>query len=230
MLNSIDNYYPSQPNIIKRTSSGIQNTRIEDEMFVSRELFFTGDVNDDTCTSLIKQLMYLEKEDEDAPVKLYISSPGGVIDSGLALYDYLRMVKNPIQTICIGLAASMGAILFLAGDERLMLPHSNIMIHDPSFGPFDVKGIKALELNDKVKDLLRDREILTQIISDRTGIDIEMVKSMTATDTYLSAEESLREGIATGIIETNGNKGSVRIRKKAIEKEVTVIDDQDIRR
>ena len=119
-------------NIIKETVRGFDVVTIEDELLRNREIFLTEEVNKSTSNELIKELMYLEMEDDSAEITLYINSPGGDVVSGLAVYDYLTLMKAPIRTVSIGCAASMGAILFLAGDKREMLPHTQIMIHDPS--------------------------------------------------------------------------------------------------
>ena len=116
------------PNILKETVRGIQPILIEDEMLQHREVFLIEEVNRKSATDMIKQLMYLDRIDTGKPVTVYINSPGGEVVSGLAVYDYIKVMKSPVNTVCMGSAASMGAILFLAGKERSMLKNSEIMI------------------------------------------------------------------------------------------------------
>ena len=121
------------PNILEETSRGIQSYAIEDMMLKNREIFLTSAINDQSAVDTIKQLMYLDHKSAD-PVTIYINSPGGSVISGMAIYDYIRLMRSPVTTVCVGTAASMGAILFLSGSRRMMLPHSKVMIHDPYFG------------------------------------------------------------------------------------------------
>lgn len=190
-----------QPNILKETVRGIQPIAIEDELLRHREVFLTEEVNRKTAMELLKQLMYLEKEGPGEPVTIYINSPGGEVSSGLALYDYIRMMQSPVNTVCIGSAASMGAILFLAGEERSMLKNSEIMIHDPSFSAGDLGGKKPLEIREKLNQLMSVRDKLSAIIAERTGMTKAQVCRQTKKDTYLNAEEALKCKIATKIVE-----------------------------
>lgn len=190
-----------QPNILKETVRGIQPVTIEDEMLCHRKVFLTETVNRKTAEELLKQLMYLEREEPGEPVTLYVNSPGGEVISGLSVYDYIGVMKSPVNTVCIGSAASMGAILFLAGEERSMLKNSEIMIHDPSFAAGDIGGKKPLEIQEKLDKLMAVRDKLAEIIAERTGMTKEQVCRRTESDTYLNAQEALECGIATKIIE-----------------------------
>lgn len=190
-----------QPNILRETVKGVQPIMIEDEMLQHRELFLTEEVNRKTATELIMQLMYLDRTDTEEPVTIYINSPGGDVVSGLAVYDYISVMKAPVNTVCMGQAASMGAILFLAGEERSMFRNSEIMIHDPSFAGMDIGGKKPLEIREKLDQLMDIREKLTEIISERTAMSKKQVYRRTQKDSYLNAEEALKCGIATKIIE-----------------------------
>ncbi len=185
-------------NIIKETVRGFDCIAIEDELLTSREIFLVNEVNPVTSNELIKQLMYLEKQNNDE-ITLYINSPGGDVTSGIAVYDYINLMRSPVKTICIGTAASMGAILFLAGKERLMLPRTRIMIHDPSYGKRDIGGHKPHQIQRELEELNKSREMLAQIISDRTGKPLEEVYEVTAEDTYYNADEAIEFGLATGI-------------------------------
>lgn len=195
--------------IIKETVRGIDIVDLEDELLQSREIFLTGGVDANTTNELIKQLMYLEREDDEAEITLYINSPGGEVTSGLAVYDYMTLMKAPIRTVSIGTAASMGALLFLAGDKRQMLPHTRIMIHDPSYSNADMSGKKPHEIQHELDKLNETRQIIAQIISEKTGKTLEQVYEVTANDTYYNAEEALKFGLATEIIDSEsfGKRG-----------------------
>ena len=195
--------------IIKETVRGIDIVDLEDELLQSREIFLTGGVDANTTNELIKQLMYLEREDDEAEITLYINSPGGEVTSGLAVYDYMTLMKAPIRTVSIGTAASMGALLFLAGDKRQMLPHTRIMIHDPSYSNADMSGKKPHEIQHELDKLNETRQIIAQIISEKTGKTLEEVYEVTAYDTYYNAEEALKFGLATEIIDSEsfGKRG-----------------------
>lgn len=189
------------PNILKETVRGIQPVLIEDEMLQNREIFLMEEVNRKTATEVIKQLMYLERAEEGEPITMYINSPGGEVVSGLAVYDYIKVMKSPVNTVCVGSAASMGAILFLAGEERSMLKNSEIMIHDPSFSAGNIGGKKPLEIREKLEQLMEVREKLAEIIAERTGMTKKQVYQKTEKDSYLNAPDSLKYGIATKILE-----------------------------
>lgn len=188
------------PNVLKETVRGLEVVSIDDDMMRRREIFLTSGVDAASSAILIKQLMYLERESPGEPITLYISSPGGEVVSGLAVYDYIRIMESPVNTVCIGTAASMGAILFLAGEERKMMPHTKVMIHDPSYANYGGTGEKPLEIKQKLDSLMNVRKILAEIISERTGMSMRQVYSKTKTDTYLSAKEALRLNVATEII------------------------------
>lgn len=189
------------PNILEETSRGIQAIGIEDSLLKTREIFLTTEINSDSSADLLKQLIYLERVDDEKPITLYISSPGGEVTSGLAVYDYIRMMKSKVITVCIGTAASMGAILFLAGDERKMLPHTKIMIHDPSYGNASMGGMKPLEIRDRLDGLMQSRKILAEIIAERSGMNLKKVYEKTRRDSFLNAKEAIKIGIATEILE-----------------------------
>ena len=191
-------------NIIKETVRGFDVVTIEDEMLRSREIFLVDEVDPHSSNELLKQLMYLEREDDTKEIKLYINSPGGEVISGLAVYDYISLMKAPVTTVCIGTAASMGAILFLAGQKRQMLPHTRLMIHDPSFARAEFGGRKSHEIQHELDKLNETRESLARIISEKTGKTIEEVYAVTADDTYYSAEEAIEFGLATEIIKKGG--------------------------
>lgn len=187
-------------NILKETVRGTDCIKIEDELLSRREVFLTEEVNPETSNELIKQLMYLERQDSGKEITLYINSPGGEVISGLAVYDLISLMKSPVRTVCTGTAASMGAILFLAGKKREMLPHTRLMIHDPSFGGGSIGGKKSHELRHELEKLDEVREALAKIIAEKTGRPLEEIYDVTSDDTFYSAEEAITFGLATGIM------------------------------
>lgn len=187
-------------NILKETVRGIDCIRLEDEFLKDREIFLTEEVNAQTSNELIKQLMYLERQDSESEVTIYINSPGGEVISGLAVYDYIGMMKAPVRTVCIGTAASMGAILFLAGAKRQMLSHTRLMIHDPSYSHNDIGGRKPHEIQHELDKLNETREALARIIAEKTGRSIDEIYKVTADDTFYSAQEAIDFGLATEIL------------------------------
>ncbi|MGN0617759.1 MAG: ClpP family protease [Ruminiclostridium sp.] len=187
-------------NILKETVRGIQTVSIEDELLSNREIFLTEQVDAATSNELLKQLMYLERQDCQKEITIYINSPGGEVISGLAVYDYISIMKSPVKTVCTGTAASMGAILFLAGKERLMLPHTRLMIHDPSYSHNDIGGRKPHEIQRELDKLNETREALARIIAEKTGKSLEEIYEVTASDSFYSAKEAIEFGLATGIM------------------------------
>lgn len=190
------------PYIIKETSAGLHQIRVGDALLDKRDVYLTEEVNTETATALIQQFMYLEKENPGAPINFYINSPGGSVKDGLAVYDVIRLMKSPVTTICIGLAASMGAVLFLAADQRLMLAHSEIMIHDASFGKAEFSGLKPDEIQQKTDDLMKTCKTLRALVAERTGLSAEVVEEKMKTDSYFKADEAMEMGIATGLLST----------------------------
>ena len=190
-------------NAILESPRGPVVVPLDDKLLDERNLFLTSEVNTDSMTSLIKQVKYLtgdSREDKDKEITLYINSPGGDVTSGLALYDCLVASQAPIKTVCIGIAASMAAILFLASDNRTMLPHTRLMIHDPAFlNTSGFSGKKPHELQQEVDNLNRVKETLAEIIAEKTGKTLEEICEVTANDTYFSAQEALEFGLATEI-------------------------------
>ncbi len=186
--------------ILKESVRGIERIDIEDELLSGREIFLVDSVDAKTSNELIKQLMYLQREDSTKEITLYINSPGGEVISGLAVYDYISMMTAPVKTVCIGTAASMGAILFLAGKKRVMLPHTRLMIHDPSYSHNDIGGRKPHEIQHELDKLNETREALAKIIAEKTGKSLDEIYEVTADDTYYSAQEAIDFGLATDIM------------------------------
>lgn len=192
------NIYQMMPVIIKETSIGYLKTSIADELFKKREIQCIGEITDELVYSLILQLRYLQADNPKEEIVIHINSPGGEVASGLALYDVMKAISCPVKTICEGTAASMAAILFLAGDKREMLPHAKVMIHDPLI--HGSIGGNALQIERISKDLLKTREIIGTIIAEHTGRTLDEVYEKTAADSYFDAEECIRWGLADGIV------------------------------
>ena len=190
----------SSPCIIRESTRGFDQIPIEDELLVSREIFLTEPVDPGTMKELFRQLLFLSREDPGERITLYINSPGGEVMSGLAVYDYMKLIPTPVRTVCIGEAASMGAILFLAGDERIMFPDSRIMIHDPAFGNGLKAGMKPDEMDEVLAHLKKTRDRAVDIISSVTGRTQEEVREKTRKDSFFSAEEAVDFGLATSIV------------------------------
>lgn len=186
------------PNVIRETVNGYFLTSIRDEMFKRREVDCKGEIDRETVNDLIAQLLQLEHEDPDEEITLYINSPGGSVVDGLALYDVMQSISCPIRTVCIGMAYSMGAILFVAGDKRDMLPHSKIMIHDPLVT--HIEG-SALQVQTQSQKLLEVRKATNEILARHTGKTIKQIEAKTCQDSYFTAKEAVKFGLADNIIE-----------------------------
>lgn len=185
-------------NILKSSVRGTDLIPLEDMLLEESEIFLVGEINQNTVGNLIQKLMYLDSKDL-GEITLYINSPGGEVISGLAVYDYIKIMKSPVRTVTVGDAASMGAIIFLAGEKREMLPHTRILIHDPSYGHLDISGKKPHEIQRGVDSLNKIRETLAEIIADKTGKNLDEIYKITAEDNYFTAGEAVDFGLATGI-------------------------------
>lgn len=188
----------NEPRIITETSSGLFFSTLQDEMLTRREIECIGEINAESVNSLISQIRYLARAEPGKEITIYINSPGGEVSSGLALYDVMKAVKCPIRTVCVGIAASMGAVLFAAGDQRDMLPHARIMIHDPLIPR---TGGNALGLKAISDSLMRTREITGNILAKHTGRTLDEIFEKTAVDSYFYADEAVEFGLADRIIE-----------------------------
>ena len=190
-------YIANEARIIKETSRGYDLIPIQDEMLSHREVELVGEVDAGTVNALVRELRYLQREDPDGEITLYINSPGGSVDSGLALYDVMQAVSCPIRTVCVGLAASMAALIFVSGNRRDMLPHSRLMIHDPLIVQ---TGGSALRIKAVSDDLMETRKIVAEVIAQHAGKSLEEVLEKTATDSFFRAEEAVVYGLADNII------------------------------
>lgn len=186
------------PEIIKETSSGYVRETIPESMFRNREIMCIGEITEELANSLILQFRYLDRESPEQEITMYINSPGGEVSGGLALYDVMQAASCPVRTVCMGTAASMAAILFLAGKRRGMLPHANVMIHDPLVK--NPAGASALAMERISRNLMKTREIIAGIIAEHTGRSMEEVYEKTMQDSFFDAKESIAWGLADEII------------------------------
>ena len=171
-------------------------------MLKDRIIFLGEDVNPTTSSLIIAQLLFLESEDPDKEIYLYINSPGGSITDGMGIIDTMNYIKCPVSTICIGMAASMGAALLAAGEKgkRFATPNAEILIHQPLIGGGGISG-QATEVKIHADHLVKTREKLNKFLSERTGQSIETIEKDTERDNYMTAEEALKYGLIDGIME-----------------------------
>lgn len=186
------------PNVLKETCEGTACIPLRDMLFQRREVYLYGEITQESAHAVIMQLRYLSLADPETEITLYIDSPGGEADSGLAIYDMMQAISSPVRTVCTGTAASMAAILFAAGDYREMLKHSHIMIHDPLI-PGGVGGT-ALKIDQAAKNIMGLRKTLAEILAKHTGHTVREVYEKTATDYYFDACEAFAWGLSDGEI------------------------------
>ena len=181
------------PYVVEQTSRGERSYDIFSRLLNDRIIVLSDEVNDATASLVVAQLLYLEGQDPDKDIHLYINSPGGSISAGMAIYDTMQFVKCDVSTICIGMAASMGAFLLAAGakGKRLTLPNSEIMIHQPSGGS---QG-QVTDIKIQAEHILRTKAKMNRILSENTGKDIATIERDTDRDNYLSAEEARVYGL-----------------------------------
>ena len=187
------------PMVVEQTGRGERSYDIYSRLLKDRIIFLGSAINDDVANLIVAQLLFLESEDPEKDVFLYINSPGGVVSAGLAIYDTMQYIKPAVSTICTGLAASMGSFLLAAGADgkRIALPNSRIMIHQPSGG---AQG-QATEIQIHAKELLYTRERLNGILAKHTKQPLDVIEKDTDRDNFMSAEEALKYGIVDKIIE-----------------------------
>ncbi|MGN0571488.1 MAG: ATP-dependent Clp endopeptidase proteolytic subunit ClpP [Candidatus Fimenecus sp.] len=185
------------PYVVEQTSRGERSYDIYSRLLNDRIIVLSDEVNDATASLVVAQLLYLEGQDNEKDISLYINSPGGSVTAGLAIYDTMQYIKCDVSTICMGMAASMGAFLLSSGakGKRYALPNSEIMIHQPSGG---AQG-QATEIDIVARHILRTREKLNKILAENTGKPIEQIARDTERDNFLSAEEALEYGLVDKI-------------------------------
>jgi ATP-dependent Clp protease, protease subunit len=187
------------PTVIEQTHRGERGWDIFSRLLKDRIIFLGSAVNDDVANTIIAQMLFLESEDPDKDIMLYVNSPGGVVTAGLAIYDTMQHVKCPVSTICMGQAASMGAILLAAGanKKRFSLPHARILIHQP-LGGFSGQ---ASDIDIQAKEILRTRERLNEIIAHHTGQALDKVRHDTDRDYYMGADEAKKYGLIDDVLQ-----------------------------
>ena len=187
------------PTVVEQTGRGERAYDIYSRLLKDRIIFLSDEVNDTTAILVVAQLLFLEAEDPDKDIHLYINSPGGSVTAGMAIYDTMQYIKPDVSTICIGMAASMGAFLLNAGakGKRFALPNSEIMIHQPLGG---AKG-QATDIEIHAKWILKIKERLNKILSERTGQPIEKIQEDTERDNFMSAQEAKEYGLIDEVIE-----------------------------
>lgn len=190
---------PLVPVVVEQTNRGERSYDIYSRLLNDRIVFLADEVNDATASLVVAQLLYLEAQDPDKDIYLYINSPGGSVTAGFAIYDTMNYIKCDVSTICVGMAASMGAFLLSSGakGKRFALPNSEIMIHQPLGG---MQG-QATDLKIAADHILRTRERLNKILSDNTGKDLSVIAADTERDNWMTAAQALEYGLVDKVIE-----------------------------
>ncbi len=187
------------PYVIEQTGRGERSYDIYSRLLKDRIIFLGSEIVDDVANSIVAQMLFLESEDPDKDINIYINSPGGSVTAGLAIYDTMQYIKPQVSTICVGLAASMAAILLAGGakGKRLALPNAEVMIHQPLGG---ARG-QASDIEIQAKNIIKTKERMNRILASHTGQDYETVARDTDRDNYMNADEALKYGLIDKIIE-----------------------------
>ena len=191
------------PMVVEQTSRGERAYDIYSRLLKERVIFLVGPVEDNVANLIIAQLLYLESENPDKDINLYINSPGGSVTSGLAIYDTIQFIKPNVSTMCVGQAASMGALLLAGGEKekRYCLPHSRVMIHQPLGG---FQG-QASDIDIHAREILQARERLNKILSDHTGQSLDTIKNDTERDNFMSANKAKDYGLIDKVLDEREN-------------------------
>ena len=194
--------YP--PYVIERSSRGERTYDIFSRLLMDRIIFLGTPINDDVSNIIIAQLLFLEADNPERDIHLYINSPGGSVSAGMAIYDTMQWLKSPVNTICMGLAASMGAFLLAAGRKgrRSALPHSRIMIHQPSQGG---GGGTASDIEIQAREILYLRSKMNELMAKHTGRPVEQIERDTDRDRFMSADEAKEYGMVDNVIAHRGD-------------------------
>ncbi len=199
MSNALDTYMNTLvPMVVETTNRGERAYDIYSRLLKERIIFLTGAVHDEVASLVCAQLLFLESENPDKDISFYINSPGGVVTSGLAIYDTMRYIRPDVSTVCIGQAASMGSLLLCAGTKgkRFALPNSRVMIHQPSGG---AQG-QAADIEIQAREILKLRERLNNMYVEHTGNDLEKIEKAVDRDTFMSAEEARDFGLVDEVV------------------------------
>ncbi len=188
------------PMVIEQTPRGERSYDIYSRLLKERVIFIVGGIEDHMANLIVAQLLFLESENPDKDISIYINSPGGSVTAGLAIYDTMQFIKSDVSTLCIGQAASMGAVLLAAGakGKRFSLPHSRVMIHQPLGG---FQG-QASDIAIHAKEILKIREQLNQLLADHSGQSIETIDADTERDNFMSAAEAVKYGLIDEVLDT----------------------------
>ena len=190
------------PYVIEQTAKGERSYDIFSRLLKDRIIFLGEDVNPTSASLVIAQLLFLESEDPDKEIFFYINSPGGSITDGMAIVDTMNYIKCPVATYCVGMAASMGAVLLASGEKgrRFATPNSEILIHQPLIGGNGISG-QTTEIKIHADHMVKTREKLNKLLSERTGQPIEVIEKDTERDNYMTAQEALDYGLIDGILD-----------------------------
>ena len=190
------------PYVIEQTSKGERSYDIFSRLLKDRIIFLSEDVNHASASLVVAQLLFLESEDPDREIYLYINSPGGSITDGMAIVDTINYIKCPVSTICIGMAASMGAVLLACGEKgkRYATPNAEILIHQPLIAGGGLSG-QTTEIKIHADHMVKTREKLNKLLSEKTGQDLATIERDTERDNYMTAEEALKYGLIDGIMD-----------------------------
>jgi len=190
------------PYVIEQTSRGERSYDIFSRLLKDRIIFLAEDVNSASASLVVAQLLFLESEDPDKEISLYINSPGGSITDGMAIVDTINYIKCPVSTICIGMAASMGAVLLASGakGKRFATPNAEILIHQPLIAGGGLSG-QTTEIKIHADHMVRTREKLNKLLSERTGQSLETIQKDTERDNYMTAKQALEYGLIDGILD-----------------------------
>ncbi len=196
------------PMVVEQSGRGERAYDIYSRLLKERIVFLGGEINDPVADLVIAQFLFLEAEDPDKDIHLYINSPGGVVTAGMAIFDTMNYIKAPVSTICIGQAASMGAVLLAAGEKgkRFALPHARIMIHQPSGGS---RG-QATDIMIQAEEILRMKRELNRLLAEMSGQSVERIESDTERDFFMSADEALQYGLIDAVMARRPDGGEQR--------------------
>ncbi|NLA26889.1 MAG: ATP-dependent Clp endopeptidase proteolytic subunit ClpP [Firmicutes bacterium] len=186
------------PMVVEQSSRGERAYDIYSRLLKDRIIFVGSSIDDHVANLIVAQMLFLESEDPDKDINLYINSPGGAVYAGMAIYDTMQYIKAPVSTICVGLAASFGAVLLAAGarGKRFTLPHSRIMLHQPAGGAYG----QAVDIEIHAREILKVRESLNEILANHTGQPVERIAKDTDRDFFISAEEAKDYGLVDEIL------------------------------
>ncbi|MEJ2059568.1 MAG: ATP-dependent Clp endopeptidase proteolytic subunit ClpP [Gammaproteobacteria bacterium] len=192
------------PMVVEQTARGERAYDIYSRLLKERVIFAVGPVEDYMANVIVAQLLFLESENPDKDIHLYINSPGGSVTAGMAIYDTMQFIKPHVSTLCIGMAASMGAVLLAGGEKgkRYALPHSRVMIHQPSSG---FQG-QATDIDIHAREILKTREELNRILANHTGQDVDQIQLDTERDRFMNGSEAVEYGLIDKVLNKRGNE------------------------